>query len=187
MWLSKQRLKLREGNGLDDNQKKALREAGVCVNGYDHMKDLSRQSKEAGLASLAAYQRKHGDGSFPTPSSKQSPEDTKLGSKIVKWTTKFYLNQLTQEFVEELHGTYDLEVFDPNKVQKIQEVNGLTRAELRRRCRSARLPLTKKNVKVCDASNEVLVVRLLRHIFQPEVCFVYCCCHYYSTITLIKH
>ena len=185
MWLSKQRLKLREGNGLDDNQKKALREAGVCVNGYDHMKDLSRQSKEAALASLAAYQLKHGDGSFPPKSTKQSLQDQKLGRQLRHWKREFYLNKLSQEFAEELYETYDLEVFDPNKIQKIQEVNGLTFAELQRRCRSARLPIT--NNGNASATTEVLVFRLLTHIFQPEVCFVYCCCHYYSTITLIKH
>ena len=157
-WLVEQRSKWRNGE-LNDAQVEALQKSGVCVSCSDHFKDRSRQVYEGHLATLADYQRDHGEGSYP-PGYK-----TKLG-KYLNDTLKqkFYLGTLPQERAAELHETYGLQFFHPVNIQAMQEVYELTNAELREQCGKANIA---KN-----QSYDMMRRRLLEYICRPEVCMI---------------
>ena len=159
-WLVEQRSKWRNGE-LNDAQVEALQKAGVCVSCSDHFKDRSRQVYEGHLATLADYQRDHGEGSVP------QGKKTKLGRYFNHTLKKkFRLGELCPERAAELYETYGLQFFHPVKIQTMQEVYALTTAELRQQCRKANINVSN------NQSYHTLRRRLLEHLCRPEVCMI---------------
>ena len=179
VWLREQRSKLKDGV-LDDAQTNALYEAGVSVKkGWSD--SASRAILKGHLESLAKYQEKRGRGSCPNHRDKAFLRTYGYFHHLEK---QFYLNKLSEDIINDLYQKYGLQFFNPNKVSKIQEVNELSLADLRSKCKA-------NGFKVARVRQEQLVVQLLKYIFRPAVRFCLLLLtlplHYYSqTLTFFQ-
>ena len=132
----------------------------------------SDKALENHLANLAKFQAMpgNGPGSYPLRSFKGLTQFKQLALYIaVSLIPRFYQDQLEEETVRELYDDYGLEMFNPNKVKTIKEVNNYGLVKLQKLCQKNGLGIMRYHLPNITATRDMLIERLLKHEFRPEV------------------
>jgi len=163
-WFHEQRQALKEGN-LSEDKANAIKAAG-----YKSQEEYFSQKKDETLKkqleSLSKYQAKNGRGKYPTDGKANRTLAVYINSTLIP---RYLQGNLPEEDCRKLYEDYGLEMFNPNKLEQIEEVNKLGSGEIKKLCKKNKVPLTNSAKSRGHAKLEILRNRLLQHMFRLEV------------------